>query len=121
MSQLERIFKRISETPTKKETLKKALIKGFTLTKIDRQNLQVMLKRMGVRFTKATTNNQLLRLYLNAQYKEQIKLQKLAKDKKKAEQLAQAKIKRMVDIMEKAKVERTKKTSMGSHYVKLVK
>ena len=121
MTSIERIFKRISDTPTKKESLKRALIKGFNLTKQDVTNLKIMLKRMGVRFTAKHTNNQLLRLYLNAQYKEQVRLQKLAKDKKKAEQLAQAKIKRMVDIMEKAKVERTKKTSMGSHYVKLVK
>ena len=91
------------------------------MSKQDRTNLSIMLKRMNVKFNNNATDNQILRLYLNAQYKEQIKLQKLAKDKKKAEQLAQAKIKRMVDIMEKAKVERTKKTSMGSHFVKLVK
>ncbi len=120
MTSIERIFKKLNQAPSKKESLKKALITGFNLSRQDSSNLKIMLKRMGVRFNKSTSNNQLLRLYLNAQYKEQVKLQELSKKKKKGEELAAAKIQRMLKVMEESRV-KPNKTRMGSHYVKLVK
>ena len=49
MKSIERIFQKISQ-PSKKQTLKRALITGFNLTKQDSSNLKIMLKRMGVKF-----------------------------------------------------------------------
>ena len=119
MKSIERILQKISQ-PSKKQTLKRALIKGFVLTKQDSSNLKIMLKRMGVKYKADAGNNTLLRLYLNAQYKEQVKLQELSKKKKKAEELAASKIQRMLKVMEESRV-KPNKTTMGSHYVKLVK
>lgn len=120
MKSIDRIFQKISQ-PSKKQTLKRALIKGFVLTKQDSSNLKIMLKRMGVKYKADAGNNTLLRLYLNAQYKEQVRLQKLAKTettrKKKDSEL---KLKRLIQILEESEVKPTK-TRMGSHYVKLVK
>jgi hypothetical protein len=122
MSQLERIFKRISQAPTKKQTLKRALIKGFMLTKQDSSNLKVMLKRMGVNFKADAGNNTLLRLYLNAQYKEQVRLQKLAKtEKTRKKKDSELKLKRLIQILEESEVKPQRTTKMGSHFVKLVK
>jgi len=120
MKSIERIFQKISQ-PSKKQTLKRALITGFNLTKQDSSNLKIMLKRMGVRFNKSTSNNQLLRLYLNAQYKEQVRLQKLAKtEKTRKKKDSELKLKRLIQILEESEV-KPNKTKMGSHYVKLVK
>ncbi|MDA9276016.1 hypothetical protein N9P67_00280 [Flavobacteriaceae bacterium] len=120
MKSIERIFQKISQ-PSKKQTLKRALITGFNLTKQDSSNLKIMLKRMGVKYKADAGNNTLLRLYLNAQYKEQVRLQKLAKTettrKKKDSEL---KLKRLLQILKESEVKPTK-TRMGSHYVKLVK
>jgi len=120
MTSIERIYNKLNQAPSKKESLKKALITGFNLSRQDSSNIKIMLKRMGVRYTTKHSNNQLLRLYLNAQYKEQVKLQELSKKKKKAEELAASKIQRMLKVMEQSRV-KPNKTSMGSHYVKLVK
>ena len=123
MKSIDRIFQKISQ-PSKKQTLKRALITGFNLTKQDSSNLKIMLKRMGVRFNKSTSGNQLLRLYLNAQYKEQVKLQKLAKTTKaesaRKKNDSELKLKRLIQILEESEV-KPNKTRMGSHYVKLVK
>ena len=122
MSQLERIFKRISQAPTKKHTLKRALIKGFMLTKQDSSNLKIMLKRMGVKYKANTADNTLLRLYLNAQYKEQVRLQKLAKtEKTRKKKDSELKLKRLLQILEESEVKPQRTTKMGSHFVKLVK
>ena len=92
------------------------------LTKQNSSNLKIMLKRMGVKYKANTADNKLLRLYLNAQYKEQVRLQKLAKTettrKKKDSEL---KLKRLLQILEESEVKPQRPTKMGSHFVKLVK
>ena len=123
MKSIERIFQKISQ-PSKKQTLKRALIKGFMLTQQDSSNLKIMLKRMGVKYKANAGSNTLLRLYLNAQYKEQVKLQKLAKTTKaesaRKKNDSELKLKRLIQILEESEV-KPNKTRMGSHYVKLVK
>ena len=122
MKTIDRIFKKISEQPTKKAMLQAKLKQGFVMSKQDSSNLKVMLKRMGVKYKANTADNTLLRLYLNAQYKEQVRLQKLAKTettrKKKDSEL---KLKRLLQILEESEVKPQRPTKMGSHFVKLVK
>ena len=122
MKTIDRIFKKISEQPNKKAMLQAKLKQGFVMSKQDSSNLKVMLKRMGVKYKADAGNNTLLRLYLNAQYKEQVKLQKLAKTettrKKKDSEL---KLKRLLQILEESEVKPQRPTKMGSHFVKLVK
>ena len=124
MKTIDRIFKKISAQPNKKAMLQAKLKQGFVMSKQDRTNLTIMLNRMGVKHKANTADNTLLRLYLNAQYKEQVKLQKLAKTTKaesaRKKNDSQLKLKRLIQILEESEV-KPNKTSMGSHYVKLVK
>ena len=121
MKTIDRIFKRINAQPTKKAMLQAKLKQGFMMSKQDRTNLSIMLKRMGVKYKANAADNTLLRLYLNAQYKEQVKLQKLAKtEAARKKNDSQLKLKRLIQILEESEV-KPNKTSMGSHYVKLVK
>lgn len=122
MSQLERIFKRISQQPTKKSMLKAKVQKGYMPTEVDRKNLMVILKRTFKRDVNPDIGDvELLRMYLQLLYAKEVKMQEQHKAKKKAEQLAKAKIDRMLNIMDRAEIKRDPKTKMGSHYVKLVK
>ena len=121
MKTIDRIFKKISEQPTKKAMLQAKLKQGFIMSKQDSSNLKVMLKRMGVKYKANTADNTLLRLYLNAQYKEQVRLQKLAKtETTRKKRDSELKLKRLLQIMKESEV-KPNKPSMGSHYVKLVK
>jgi len=117
-----RIFKKLNAQPNKKAMLQAKLKQGFVMSKQDRTNLSIMLKRMNVKFSESITDNQMLRLYLNAQYKEQVKLQKLAKTqaarKKKDSEI---KLKRLIQILEESEVKQQKPKQLGSHFVKLVK
>ena len=121
MKTIDRIFKKHNEKPNKKAMLQAKLKQGFVMTKQDRTNLSIMLKRMGVKYAVNAADNTLLRLYLNAQYKEQVRLQKLAKtEKTRKKKDSELQLKRLIQIMEESKVE-PKRTKMGYHYVKLVK
>ena len=122
MRTIDRIYQKISQQPKKKAMLQAKLKPGFVMSKQDRTNLSIMLKRMNVKFSESATDNQMLRLYLNAQYKEQVKLQKLAKTqaarKKKDSEI---KLKRLIQILEESEVKQQKPNKLGSHFVKLVK
>lgn len=121
MRTIERIFKKISERPTAKVALEKKVLKGFQPTKRDIQNLKIMLKRMYVDVPKNVTDSQVVRMYLNEKYREEVQLQELSKKKKKEELNSKTKLKRLLQILKEAEVSKEKPTKMGSHFVKLVK
>jgi hypothetical protein len=106
MSSLERIFKRISTPDAKKTALKKKQLKGYVPSMVDRKNLMIILKRKYKRDVNPDISDvELLRMYLHLLYDEEVKAQKLAKQKKRAEQLAKT----------------NTKLSSNVHYVKLVR
>ena len=102
MSSLNRILKKISQGQTKKKTvLKRAVMKGFMPNSRDIKNLKIMLKRMYVDYKPNLSDSQIVRLYLNEKYKEEVHLQELSKKKKEVR-------------------EKLSKHS-NSHFIKLVK
>jgi len=102
MSSLQRIFKKISQEQTNKKTaLKRATLKGFIPSARDVKNLKIMLKRMYVDYKPNLSDTQIVRLYLNEKYKEEVHLQELSKKKKEVR-------------------EKLSKHS-NSHFIKLVK
>ena len=52
---------------------------------------------------------------------EKIIIEELKKARLKEDKVASSKVNRMLKILKDSEVKRTKKTTMGSHYVKLVK
>lgn len=103
MRTIDRIYKKLSEKPSKKQMLQAKLKQGYMPTEVDRKNLMIILKRTFKKEVNPDIGDvELLRMYLHLLYAKEVKMQEQLKAKKK-QQLA-----------------KTKRTNMGSHYVKLV-
>ena len=90
MNTLNRVLKKITEKPTLKTELENK-VTGFKLSKVDRKNIQILLKRMYVEFNPNASNNDLLRTFLSETYKAENHFVKMSKAKKKSTKLSKTK------------------------------
>jgi hypothetical protein len=103
MKTIERIFQKINSTPSFQTKLESEIV-GFKVSPTDRKNLMIMLRKEQVKFNSNIADNDLLRLYLSNKYKEHNQYVRLQKQKKRAEEQADDKVKKMLKILDEAEV-----------------